>query len=190
MSDYMAGEIWIGGKVPAGLIAELCEVISRQGLGLEWGDARFKPSSAADLLEVREEIDGVPLLHLCNDEAPWGQFDELEGFLQQHRISFRRQSDGKWEYDPEIVEYRPGSEPIRLLANHAGAPVVTVEEFGEIDTQWSQAINLIEGGSTARGIRELKNGLAQFRDLLPKAVPPLEPIEIVESSATGKPIRG
>src|SRR5436190_1587885 len=105
MSESMSAEITLGGPVPYRLIGPLCLAIADEGVSLEWGNASFMPVSAEDLLQARREDDGVKVLKLYADEARWGQFEMLEDFLEKHKLSFRRSSDGKYEYDPEVVEY-------------------------------------------------------------------------------------
>jgi len=109
MSEHIATEIWIGGRIPQSLVLRLCEAIRREGVSLEWGDAFFQPCTAGDLLAVRKADDReVPLLWLCDDQARWGQFEAMEEFLRSEGIAFNRRSDAKSEYDGELVMFRQG----------------------------------------------------------------------------------
>jgi len=40
-------------------------------------------------------------------EARWGQFEELETYLVEQAIPFDRLSDGRYEYSPELRQFRP-----------------------------------------------------------------------------------
>ncbi len=92
MSERMAAQIWIGGKVPAQLVPELCGEIDAEGVALDWGGARFAPKTEAELLKARVDYDGAAVLYLCDEQASWGRFDSLEGLLQEHGIPFTRES--------------------------------------------------------------------------------------------------
>ena len=179
MSDYMPAEIWIGGRVPATLAPQLCEQISSQGASLEWGGGSFTPSEARELLEACEDDDGVRLLRLYDDQARGGQFEALETFLQEHEIAFSRRSDGKYEYDPEVVESRPGRAPVYWTTDHGGNPTVQVAGLLEIEQMLGHAIQQLSDGMASRALAELRTAAERFRQQLPPSVPPLEPFEIV-----------
>ena len=103
MADYMAAEIWIGGKMPASLASELCKAIADDYVSLAWGDAPFRPTSPEDLLDAREpasDDDNVRLLWFCNDESRYGEFNDLEELLQEHGIAYSRRREGKYEHEP------------------------------------------------------------------------------------------
>ena len=175
MSDYIAARIRIGGRIPATLLPEFCTVITQQHVSLDWGDAHFRPRSAEDLLEARREEDGICLLWLYDDQARWGRFDALEQFLQTHGIPFSRRSDGKYEYDPEIVEYRPEHGSFSMLTNTDGEPVVPVSKLATVQT----ALEKAEGKPTrSEMIDSIRVAQRLLRKLLPPALPPLEPFEI------------
>ena len=122
MSERMPAEIWIGGKIVDSAVPDLCAAIARERVLAEWGDGPFHPAIAEDLIEaVRPNGEQVPLLWLCDDQALWGEFASLERFLQEHQISFTRLSAGRYEYDPEMVTYRPGTGRVELVTNSSGA---------------------------------------------------------------------
>src|SRR5436853_6904389 len=108
MSDYIAAEIKIGGRIPTALVPALCEAIAEQRLSLEWGDCVFQPHSAIDLLEAATNVDGVRMLRLYDDDAAWGEFPELEAFLEKHEIPFDRFHEGKFDTNPRLQQFRPG----------------------------------------------------------------------------------
>lgn len=180
MSDRMAAEIWIGGKVPVELVPDLCATIGGEYVALEWGDARFQPHTAEDLLQAcREDHRGVGLLWLCHDEARWGEFEDLEGFLREHGIAFTRHTAARYEYDAETVEHRRQSGLVALATNGSREPVVPASKLTPVEKSLAKGIDQLGRGKTTGGLRNLKRAMRLLREELPPAVPPLEPFEIV-----------
>jgi hypothetical protein len=125
MSDRMAAEIWVGGKLPRSLLSEF----PISDLRLDWDENPVDASSEEGILSARDEC---CLLHFADCEAANGEFAELEGWLREHNIPFQRQSSGKYEYDPCFVEFRPDlpGKPDRVsLTTQEGAPVICREEI-------------------------------------------------------------
>jgi hypothetical protein len=180
MSDRMAAEIWIGGRIPKRQVRQLCDVICRQGVSLDWGDALFAPDSAAELLEGCRDQGGLRLLHLCNDEISWGEFSELEEFLARRNISFRRRSDARYEHDAQIVEFRPGIGPVWFPTNSSGKPLVPLADLIQVAAAVDQAIESADGETAGQLLSRLRNVRRLVKKSLPIVVPPLEPFEIVE----------
>ena len=74
------------------------------------------------------------LLHFADCEAAWGEFEELEGWLREHNIPFRRQSSGKYEFDACLVEFRPDLPGKEIQDRYSrttqdGEPVVCRDEI-------------------------------------------------------------
>jgi hypothetical protein len=185
MSDRIPAEIWIGGKIADSLIPSLCAAISDEGVSLEWGDAQFCPTSAADLVNaLDQDAEGGPLLWLCDDEASCGEFDVLETFLDEHGIPFTRQTDGRYEYEPERVEFRPGSEKVRLALDRSGEAIVPAALLIDLEAVLTKVLQLAQSGHFKRATNSLEAAMKKLRRNLPPSVPPLEPFEIV---AAGKP---
>lgn len=179
MSERMAAEIWIGGKVPMSLVPALCAAIGDQGVSLEWGDAAFRPSTAEDLGQaVRENDCGVRLLRLCDDQAGAGVFEELETSLREHKIAYTRQSTGRYEFDPETVDFRPGHPLAPQATNAAGQPVVLASELAPVAdllttaTAWEENASPVDRWSLVKTARRL------LQEQLPPTLPPLEAFEI------------
>jgi len=176
MSDRMAAEIWIGGKLPRSLLKEF----PISDLCLDWDGNRLQSSAEADILAARDE-DG--LLHFVDVEAAWGEFEELEGWLREHNIPFRRQSEGKYEYDACIVEFRPDlkgkqNRDRHTLTTQDGKPVVCRDE---IEKAIQGMARLVNDRKRPAGQR-LQAWEQLYRKLLravPPELPPLPPIEIV-----------
>ena len=123
MSEHLPAEIKIGGKVRRSAAEALCVVIAGEGVALDWGDARFQPQTVDELLDARnDDGDDVSLLRLCDDQASWGEFKALEGFLRDNDIAYIRHSDGRYDLDPEARPFIP----TRALSS--GSPTTTVTQ--------------------------------------------------------------
>ena len=183
MSDRMAAEIWIGGGVPKRLVPQLCGAICSEGTSLGWDEALFAPGNAAELLEACRDQDGVRLLHLCNVEACWGEFGELEEFLVQRRIGFRRRSEARYEHDAQIIEFRPGIGPVRYPTDSSGKPYVPLTDLIQAASWLDQAVESANGKSAGQLLSQLRNVRRLVRRSLPLVVPPLGPFEIVQQVA-------
>ena len=83
MADRMSAEIWIGGQLPHSLLKEF----PISDLRLDWDATPFDASSEEGILSARDESG---LLHFADCEIAWGEFQELEGWLREHNIPFRR----------------------------------------------------------------------------------------------------
>ena len=129
MSETIAAEIRIGGKVVASLVPPLCQRIAREAVALDWGEGRFSPKTKEDLLEAREDRDGVLFLCLCDDQARLGEFAELEAFLRGHGIAFDRLSDAKYEYIAQVASFRPGMGLVELTTDPQHRPIVLADEL-------------------------------------------------------------
>ena len=182
MSDRMSAEISIGGKVPASLVPLLCRAIASESVSLEWGDACFCPTSAEELEEAcRKNDESSSVLWLCDVEAAWGEFERLESFLAEHRIPYTRRREGKYEYEPLVVEYRPGMEKALVLkADNAGQLVAPVEELMVAETKLAKAIQQVRNGLPT-SLDSLEAALDLLRKSLPPSVPPLEPFQIIQA---------
>jgi len=181
MSDRMAAEIWIGGKVPVSLVPALCAAISDEGVSREWGDAPFRPSTAEDLGQsLREDDHGVRLLWLCDEEAGGGVFEELERFLREHGIAYTRQSTGRYEFDPEVVHFRPGHPLAPQATNAAGEPVVLASELTPVADLLAAALDSSRSDSAADSWSMVRTARQLLQEQLPPGLPPLEAFGIEE----------
>jgi len=178
MSERMAAEIWIGGPVSSGLVESLCAAITAEGVGLEWGEGGFHPKCAADLLDACQDQDGTGLLCLYDCEARWGQFEDLEKFLVSHNLSFTRRTDGRYEFDPELLEFRPGKPPQRWITNHDGEPTVGVGPLRKLSVQLDAAERLARAGLPVRVLLRLRKARRMLVEILPPEIPPLPPFTI------------
>jgi hypothetical protein len=173
MSDRFAAQITIGGTIPRSLVEGLCNEISASGGSTDWGETNCEPSDERSLLNLRGENGTITLY---DSEARYGEFPELEAFLIDHGIPFDRLSEAKWEYDGEVVKFRPVHELYHLLATQDGETSITSEEIEEI----AKRLDYVDGLSK----RELLDLVVQVRDDLRSVmgmdVPPVPPLVIVE----------
>jgi hypothetical protein len=178
MSEPIPACISIGGKVPTSVVQQLCEAIQREGLALEWGDGHFEPQTAAELLDACQEMQGIRVLWLCDDQANWGRFSALEAFLAEHDIPFDLQSDGKFEYSPELIAFRPGGGPVRIFTSPSGEPVISAALLTPIKTALEAAMNAGMQKDHRGCLAQLEMARGALRNALPPEVPPLAPFSI------------
>ncbi len=177
MADRIAAEIWIGGKLPRSLLEEF----PISDLRLDWDHNRLRSTTEADILAARDE-DG--LLHFADDEAAWGEFEELEGWLRENKTPFRRRSEGKYEFSPELVEFRPDlkgkrNRNVYAITSPEGAPMVFVSDVEVITTRMAKlAAN--RKRSTTQRLQSWEKLLQKLILVLPPKLPPLPPFQIVD----------
>ena len=177
MSDRMAAEIWIGGKLPRSLLEEF----PISDLRLDWDNNCLASSDEADILAGRNE-DG--LLHFADVEAAWGEFEELEGWLREHNLPFRRRSEGKYEHAPELVAFRPDlkgkrNRAVYTLTSPEGAPMVFASEVEAITTRMAKLAG-DRRRSAAQRLQAWEKLLHKLILVLPPTLPPLPRFEIVD----------
>jgi hypothetical protein len=179
MSEPIAAEIRIGGKIRQAVVPGLCKAIREECLSFDWGDTHFVPNSAEELINACDERDGVRLLCLCDDQASYGQFSIVEKYLVEAGICYRRHSDAKYEFDAQIVEFRPGLGQVVFASNNNGELLVPLEKLTCIATAIDTATETAEGQTALELLRRLRNlqQLAHESRLI--VVPPLEAFEIV-----------
>jgi len=135
MSDHFPAEITIGGNVPRRLLDDLASVIASEGVSLDW-------QYGLDEAGVREAIEAAAAkgqtVRFTDDEACYGQFEDLESWLTSHGIDFDRHSDARYEYDGENAYGRGRRRPVIVNADQSGNPQVGAEEVRKVlDSQAS-----------------------------------------------------
>ena len=167
MSDRVPTWIEIGGPVPRKLVPELLDYIQGESLRDGFDSVRIAAQSADDLLALARTDNGVPgTLKLYDNYAKNGQFDELEGLLEQHGVAFDRRNNGGDEFSPELVRYRRGwPAPTTTLLDALGRPVILTEFVVE-------ALQMLRAGQTSEAIVRLS-------ELTDEGVPALTPIEFL-----------
>jgi hypothetical protein len=179
MSEPISAEIRIGGQIRQDLVPGLCRAIREEYVSLDWGDARFVPDSAEELIVGCQDRNGVRLLCLHDDQASYGRFSILEKYLVEAGIGYRRHSDAKYEFDAEIVEFRPGLGQVVFASNNNGEFLVPLEKLTRIATVIDRATETAEGQTALELLRRLRNLQHLVHESIPVAVPLLEPFEIV-----------
>lgn len=166
MSDRVAAEIEIGGDVPASLVPNLIERIRAEEVLVGWNEQRFDARAAEDLLQLAREHDLAGALLLTDREVSWGEFYDLESFLFRHRIAFDRRSDAKYDYDAQLVQYRPAMKKPRMYyTTQDKQPVVAASDLRRVE-------KALERG-------QYRRALTTLRRLLGPEIPPLRPLRIV-----------
>jgi hypothetical protein len=168
MTDRMTADIAIGGRIPLSLVPGLIAAIKAEGIYLTWDEeAFFAPTGAADLLQAAHTGEQPGCLHLVNHEVAGGTFDTLEGFLFKHNLAFDRWCEGRYEFDPELVQFRPGmKEPIACITTKAKQPVVEMQSV-------SVALDALKQGAVQKAVSILS-------DLLAPVIAPLTHLEIID----------
>ncbi len=163
MSERMSGWIQIGGKLPRSKAKRLCAAISTVRVSLDWGDATFEPRSPEELLAARKD----ERLWLCDNEASWGEFPDLEEACRELGLAYTRCSDGASVYDAERVDWRPGMKsPLsRISSNESGEKILIAEE------PVRNALAALDAGNAPTAKRILQS--------LCHGIPPVPPFEIV-----------
>jgi len=174
MSDRFPGKITIGGNIPCALLGQFLGAVRSSGASAgDYGDSPFEGATAEDL---RGALDEDGHLRLADPEACYGQFDDLEGFLQEHGIPFDRHSDARYEFDAVNVMFRPGMErPVVAASNNAGDSLTDADSLRPVARELAR---LATAGLTKD---ELLAAVAKAnRDLEAVLPPEVEPLEIVE----------
>jgi hypothetical protein len=168
----MAAEIWIGGKLRRSLLEEF----PISDLRLDWDQTPFDASSEEGILAARDES---KLLHFADCEAAWGEFEELEGWLREHNIPFKRHSSGKYEYLPESAEFRPDlGEDIQTITTDSGEPLVCKSDLVPILDKMARLRR--SNRPLSAQLRAWKRLSGKLDKLVPPTLAPLPPFEIVD----------
>lgn len=115
MSDRIAANITIGGALSRSRLPGLLKAITEAEVATSWGDAFFRPQSEEQLMSVL--VDGR--LWLCDDESRDGCFPGLEDACRKLGLSYTRYCESRYEYDAEVVDWRPGMKKplVRVSSN-------------------------------------------------------------------------
>ena len=133
MADYFPGKIEIGGTVLRPCVEELiAEILETKSSLDDFGAAPVTQESLKQALKKKQ------VLTLCNDQARWGQFEELEGFLIENGIHFNRHSEAYCEFDAEMIFFRgddvkwfPATQFCELLLLHCDVVEVLQKEISD-----------------------------------------------------------
>ena len=111
-----------------------------------------------------------------------GRIRSLEGFLQEHGIPFARYTEGKYDYDPEVVAFHPACGLVQELTDHNRNPIVQTSALKPIADTLAKILADMRSGNVdaARLQRKLQRLHGKLRKCLPADVPALETFEVVE----------
>ena len=179
MADHLSTVIWIGGDIPQQLVPALCQIIREEEVALDWGTRPFQPQTAEDLLAPVPQGETLGLYH---ERAAWGCFEQLEKFLEKHRIAFRRRCEGRPEHASQLVEYRPVCGSVTLETNAGGYPVVRALNLAPVEHLLEAALDVADNQPASRLLSLVRTALKVLREQLPPEVPPLEPLRVVLNS--------
>ncbi len=127
MADRFPAVITIGGRIPRRLLDELAGVIADQGLCDGWGDRYLdKKKIMEDIVSAADQT--LPVQYV-NDQARYGEFEDLESWLTNHGIDFDRHNDARYEYDAENVYGRGRKQPAITGSNQNGEDVIGAGEI-------------------------------------------------------------
>ena len=136
MSEYCDARIQIGGSIKRSIVPQLCERISEEHVGLDYGENSFGPTTEQDLMAAigPRSLASMPAgtLMLFADEAYYGEFTDLEEFLRDNQIPFNRTSGSCNECFPCLRIVRPGAEDIAIDLDASGNRIVKVMDVKNI----------------------------------------------------------
>ena len=171
MADYIATSISIGGKLSSHLAEQLCVAVTEAQLGLEWAETPFASRTAADLLAARCQINGARVLKLMEDDAPWGEFQELEAFLQEHQIPFDRLHEGKYDIDPALRQYRPDLGCLDFHCTNSGEVLLPLAAIIAFESQVALVDQHLVAQRQQPAVKQLQSALLAFREQVARPVP-------------------
>jgi len=163
MSSRFCASIRIGGQIERSKVEPLLKELREAALSLEWGDAPFMPQNADELLQAC----GGSWLSLCDEQANYGEFPELEAACRKLGLAYCRHSEASFDCDAELADWRPDMKKPLV---RAGSNINSHDSYVPIEAV-RKALALLEAGHTMKAFHA-------FRQLCPD-VPELPPFEIV-----------
>ena len=164
MADRFPGDITIGSNIPLRLLDLLSEVIAEEVVSIGW---QYRLDKASIRQAIENAAARKETVQFTDDQAAYGQFDELEGFLIKHRIHFNRHSDARYEYDAENVYYRGRGRPVTMLSTQDSNDVVYCH--GVLDILQCKSMNV------QKKLEKLRKLVAPL-----EATIPLSPIRLIQ----------
>ena len=86
MSERYCAWIRIGGRIERSKTEPLLAEVHSSSVSLDWGEPPFEPASAEDLLDAKKD----DTLQLCDDQARYGEFPELEEVCRDLELAHTR----------------------------------------------------------------------------------------------------
>jgi len=163
MSSRFCASIRIGGQIKRSKVEPLLKEIRAAALSLEWGDTPFMPQNADEFLQVCKGSS----LSLCDEQANYGEFPELEAACRKLGLAYCRHSEASFDCDAELADWRLGmKEPLV----RPGSNINSRDTYVPMEAV-RKAVTLLEAGQAAKA-------LGALRKLCPD-IPELPPLEIV-----------
>ena len=163
MSSRFCASIRIGGQINRSKVEPLLKAIREAAASLEWGDTPFLPKNAIELVEAW----GEAWLQLCDEQADYGEFPELEAACRKLGLSYSRHGEASFDCDAELAGWRPGMKKPLV---RTGSNLNSQDSYVPIEAV-RKALALLETGQPDKALHAL-------RPLCPN-VPELPPFEIV-----------
>ena len=120
------------------------------------------------------------MLWLTDDQARWGQFEELDCFLRDNKIPYDRHSTGKYDYDADTASFRPDIGLYTWPTNMEGQPVVAGSTLQKIEKKMAALVKSLQCGRVPpeKIAPRVENLLKRLRKTLPPELPPLPAFEV------------
>ena len=163
MSSRFCASIRIGGRIERSKVEPLLREIRAAGVSLEWGDAPFLPQNVDELMEGR----GDRHLWLCDEQANYGEFTELEASCRRMGLSYSRHGEASFDCDSELADWRPGMKKPLV---RTGSNVNSRDSYVPIEAV-RRAVGFLEAGQSDKALHAL-------RQFCPD-IPELPPFEVV-----------
>ena len=157
MSDRYCAWIRIGGRIEKSKTEPLLAEVHPSGVSLDWGEPPFEPTSADALVDAKKD----DTLQLCDDQARYGEFPELEEVCRDLGLAYTRFCEAWCGYDAEIVDWRPGmKEPLNRTCSNEDSDIVLVDAAAV-----KEALTTLEDGRLQEAIGKLRSLCPQIPDL-------------------------
>ena len=113
---------------------------------------------------------------------PVGRVRQPGRFLQEHKIPFCRYTEGKYDYEPEVVAFHPACGLVQELTDHSRNPIVQTAAVKAIADKLAKILAEMQRGEVdaARLQRKLQRLYGKLCKCLPADVPALETFEVIE----------
>lgn len=147
MADYFPCKIEIGGKLNPSQVEKIVEICRNSGGRLGWGESAPTVEEIIQAIEVDEE------LIISDDQARYGQMEDLESYLTEEKIPFIEQSDGRYEFDA-MKTWFDGKETFSFPSNQSEDQLVESDVV-------KKAIDSIENGKMDEALNILRRAVVE-----------------------------
>ncbi|MGD9697560.1 hypothetical protein [Acinetobacter sp.] len=158
MAIRIFGEICIGGRVTESQLAEIADLLTKEGGILSDLEYDYEKITPADIIKAVEIAVPYKLVYASNTHAPYGAFPELEKYLEDNNIAYDRLSEPYDSFDGMIVRYRPGIGKATIPTTATGDEVVPMSSV-------NKALELLINGKTEDGIKLLEDYVVNYPEL-------------------------